>query len=302
MIAVAAEQLSASDQVVYRRGDVHVIGVLTLSDRLDRDPTEMGDKLDRLYGGRILRTNFHRVASALHEWTRYPISPDAALKVSEFGYRDDWLATTDDATLFLVTGNPTWRTEAYAEAAQFAASCSAQLLLWSRELFRALEPHAEERPDSGDELHQMRDLQLDAQRFTSGISSQALCWSRMHRRLVDELLVTTGTQAISRDLEARLATVELVLDKQDRERRQRADTTRNVLLFILAIFGVFGLAGALELRTTYDEIAQWILFGLILVLVVYVVVNGGQMPRRLKPLAKWLQELGGHRADDEEPR
>lgn len=294
---------------MYRRGDVHVIGVLTLSDRLDRDPTEMADKLDRLYGGRILRTNFHRVASALHEWTRYPITPDAALKVSEFGYCDDWLATTDDATLFLVTGNPTWRTEAYAEAAQFAASCSAQLLLWSRELFQGLDPPPEERPDSGDRLHQMRLLQLDAQKFTSGISSQALCWSRTHRRLVDELLVTTGTQAITIDLEARTTALELKLDKQDQwrreqdqERRERADTTRNVLLFILAIFGVFGLAGALELRTTYDKDVQWILFWLMLVVVVYVVVNRGQMPRRLKPLAKWLQELGGHRADDEEPR
>lgn len=36
--------------------------------------------------------------------------------------------------------------------------------------------------------------------------------------------------------------------------------------------------------------------------VAYVVANRGQMPQRLKPPAKWLLELGGHRADDEKLR
>jgi hypothetical protein len=304
VIRVAAETLSRSKEVEYKQGDVHVLGVAviknpTIENPSDRDAPGMAEKLGRAYGGTILRTNTHRVASALNEWIRYPVSDAGELTVSEFGYSDDWLAATDDATLFLVTGNPTWRTEAYVEAAQFAASCSAQLLLWGRQIFVTFQTQREpeQQQEPREQLKHLRELQLDAQKFTSAISAQALCWSRTHRRFVDHLLVTTGTQVLARDLEARLAAVELWLDKQDRDARESADTKRNLLLFILAVFGVFNLASALNLRSTFYEDVQWALFGLVVALALFILIRGERL-QRLR--ARWLGRRP-RRHDKEEP-
>jgi hypothetical protein len=280
-IRVTAEALGQPDDWGCKRGDVRLIGVFTTDEALGDDVDEIGHALDRDYGGRMLRAHTQRTATALHEWVRYPTSSNAILTVPELGYRSDWLAATDDSSLFCVAGQPSWQTDAYIEAGQFAASCSAPLLLWDREAFDALDRRATTLTTS-DEL---RHLQLDALEFTTAIESDALCWSRAYRRLLDCLLQATRTKAIAGELHARLSAVELARDKKEHSARARSERNRNVLLAFVAAFGVFNLSTHFQLlsgRHTSAELrAQWLAAGLVvLALAVVWIADPDSVPRR----------------------
>jgi hypothetical protein len=280
-IRVTAEALGQPDDWKCKRGDVRLIGVFTTDEALGDDVDEIGRALDRDYGGRMLRAHTQRTATALHEWVRYPTSGNAILTVPELGYRSDWLAATDDSSLFCVAGQPSWQTDAYVEAGQFAASCSAPLLLWDREAFDALDRRATTLTTS-DEL---RHLQLDALEFTTAINADALCWSRAYRRLLDCLLQATRTRAIAGELHARLSAVELARDKKEHSARARSERNRNVLLAFVAAFGVFNLSTHFQLlsgRHTSAELrAQWLAAGLVvLALAIVWIADPDSVPRR----------------------
>ncbi len=280
-VRVTAAALGQPDDWMCKRGDVRLIGVFTTDEALGDDVEEIGHALDRDYGGRMLRAHTQRTATALHEWVRYPTSGNAILTVPELGYRSDWLAATDDSSLFCVAGQPSWQTDAYIEAGEFAASCSAPLLLWDREAFDALDPRAPTLTTS-DELRQ---LQLDALEFTTAIEADALCWSRAYRRLLDCLLQATRTKAIAGELHARLSAVELARDKKEHGARARSERNRNVLLAFVAAFGVFNLSTHFQLlsgRHTSAELrAQWLAAGLVLLALALVwIADPDSVPRR----------------------
>ena len=227
-----------------RRDDVHVIALLSTEQEQAQTPNR--DQFLRwlagAYGGSILMANTNRVASTLNEWVRLPTRDDAVIEAPQFGYRGDWMLATSDMTLLFDTGTPTWRAEALVEAAQFAASCSAQLLLWGQELLIRKEPGPED-------VQRLRRTHLACERFIASISSKALCWSRAHRELLDVLLTTTGASALARDLGRQLSAVQVLLDddlrdrrEKERDSRNRADQNRNRLLAVIAVFGVFNLS------------------------------------------------------------
>jgi hypothetical protein len=227
------------------------------------------------------------------------------IQAPQFGYRGDWMIATNDMTLLFDTGTPLWRSEALVEAAQFAASCSAQLLLWGQELL------VSSKPDTAT-VGRLRTTQLACERFIAAITSNALCWSRAHRALIDVLLTTTGASGLADDLRRQLGAVQVLLNEDLREqrakeradteqrredehrrrerevrKREEADQNRNWLLGLIAVFGVCNLSTAFQLynqspRHVWELLSQ-VLFVVAALLVVIAVRPRGDRTSSTAP-------------------
>jgi hypothetical protein len=221
----------------YVQTKAHVVAVVVTPESLGSEPRETTATLVERHGGKLFLSDISRVASSLEEWVRYPLLGGAqTLVVSPgFGFREDWVARMPSATTIGVVGSASWQTDAYVEAAQFAASWSPVLLLWERKVRLAVE-------GSGFGSRALRDLERSVRLYITSVHSADLCRIDVHRRFLDALMLSVGATSTERELERQLRSVELSAEAQERETLESSDNRRNILLGVLTIFGVLNLS------------------------------------------------------------
>lgn len=229
------------------RIECHIVAIIN-SPRRYEDEAQVRSAIAESTVGRVLLGHTNRVASTPLEWMQVPTPINQTLGPVNSALRGDWLLTSVDTTVFLVSGVPSWSAEALSEAAQFAASCSARLLLWDSQLFRLISDIADVRNRKRvEDLKSLQRAQLEAERFIASITSPSLCWKRAHRALLDQLIEATGAIHLANDVRRRLATVELILNEQVSDEQRRFDLNRNRLLTALAVFSVLNVSTFFEL-------------------------------------------------------
>ncbi len=252
------------------RGNLHEVVVLRTSGPLATQMDDVAAKLDHSLGGRMLTRSIQRAATSAEEWVRYPATPrggrrdraSAIAAVSEIGLAGDWLTHTGETTIFGIAAAPSWHSDVYMEAGQFASSWSPLLRLWSRRLQHAIDisqkalERADGTPEVGDvQGGKLRSTEGKLRAHLSQIWSEELCATLAHRRFLDQLLEAAGLDRVQHELEAQLGSAERMTDywnekarqhrdeeyrSNERERKKR-DTRRETLLAVIALFGLFEL-------------------------------------------------------------
>ena len=175
VILVLAQGLAEDDNPEYVKGHFHMMVLVDA----DVSITE----LDGRYGAELLRTNVNRDAATLEEWVRYPVTKRKGGSKSargNFGYKENSWSVLEDTTVFGIAGNPSWQAIAFLEAVQFAVSWTPRLLLWNRELLRALAGPVEKRV-----LPDLRDLEQTVRRSVAFAHAEELCRLSSDRRYLE---------------------------------------------------------------------------------------------------------------------
>jgi hypothetical protein len=247
------------------RGNLHEIVVVRTDGPLGAYPEEVARTLDRAVGGRILARSVQRTAMTLEEWVRYPPVPRTGSRglvpvivdIPDMGLAGDWCIHTGETTVFSIVAAPSWLSEVYVEAAQFASSWSPRLRLWNRRLestVRSLESYTggqeserfwrTERKQAGRLRHMERQVRLQL----AQIRTEELTATKAHRGFLDQLLEMAELSRLERELEAWLEAAEKLTDwfneqarQESDDKQQDSDRKRQVLLGIIALFGLFEL-------------------------------------------------------------
>jgi hypothetical protein len=248
------------------RGNVHEIVVTQTAGPLGLQAEVVADTLDTALGGRILLRSTERTASTLEEWVRFPplqrsegrVRAPAVVAVPEIGFSGDWYAHAGFTTVFGIVAAPPWLRDVYPETAQFAASWSPLLRLWSKRLHRAINelrldntgamPLADLRRRSAE----LRRIEQRVRRHLSDINSEELCATLAFRQYLDGLLETAGVGRLEKELEAQLKSAEQLTDWCNENEQQQGARRRDLWLFIIALLGVFSLSDFMLLANTTD--------------------------------------------------
>jgi hypothetical protein len=258
----------------YLRGNLHEVLIVQTGTPLATEPDGIAAALNSRLGGRTLLKSIQLTASTADEWVRYPQlvqthtdDPSEITTLPELGLAGDWCANTGETTVFGVVAAPSWLTEVYAEAAQFASSWSPVIRMWNRRLQEAVES-ASVGEENEDQAKELREIERTVRRVLVQIKSEELCATFAHRRFLDRLLEMSGVFRLQAEMESLLESAERLMDwwaddarrKADKDWRQRDDArrdmeiaqkqssdTREKLLGIIALFGMFELGGFLEL-------------------------------------------------------
>lgn len=296
------------------RGNLHEIVVVRTEDPLGTHPLEVARNLDRAVGGRILGRSIQRAAATLEEWVRYPPMPGTGTAgqaaastiagIPEMGLAGDWCAHTGETTVFGIVAAPSWQSDIYVEAAQFANSWSPQLQLWSRRLRSIIESleadsHDPEGPEQLRQIEtrvlQLRQIERRVRLHLAQINTEELTATLAHRRFLDQLLGMAGLSRLQAELEAELEAAERLTDWFNQEARQKADARRQVLLGWIALFGLFGVTGFLALANStafhlgilsFTEQASWEGWVIVALLVVAVLVGFYFYNKRVERLVR----------------
>jgi len=239
------------------RGNGHAIVVVRTDAPLGTRAEEIADVLDNAVGGRILLRSIQRGATTLEEWVRYPPVPrpgsqDRAAGIAdmpEMGLAGDWCAHTGETTVFGIVAAPSWHSDVYTEAAQFASSWSPLLRMWSRRLLKAIQT-SEPGTDQGNDADQLRRIERQIRSHLVQINAEELCATLAHRRFLDQILEMAGLDRVQRELEAQLEAAEHLTDWFSERARREADERRQKLLGIIALFGLFELGTFLSLANS----------------------------------------------------
>jgi hypothetical protein len=258
----------SSDNYPYVRGNLHEVLIVHTDDALATDPDGVARKLNSAVGGRILLKSVQSTPTTIDEWVRYPpaaqVSADSGMtgivNLPELGLAGDWCTHTGETTVFGIVAAPSWQSDAYMEAAQFASSWSPLLRLWSERLQAAIEAgnNEEENKHRADELHE---IERTVRRHLAQIRGEELCSALSHRRFLDRLLEMSSVPRLQEVLESQLLAAERLMDwwneaarhKRDEQRRtsddqrQKSDRRREKILGVIALFGICELGGFLDL-------------------------------------------------------
>jgi hypothetical protein len=246
------EKVPAKDWFV--RGNLHEIVVVRTDDPLGLHPEAIADALDQVVGGRILVRSVQRTAMTLEEWVRYPPVPRTGSRglapvivgISEMGLAGDWCTDTGETTVFGIVAAPSWHSDVYVEAAQFANSWSPRLRLWNRRLEGTIQSlHLESVQEEG--AKELRHIERQVRLHLGQIKTEELTATLAHRRFLDQLLEMAGLSRLQGELEAQLEAVEILTDWFNQQAYQKNDRKRQVLLGLIALFGLFELASFLSL-------------------------------------------------------
>jgi hypothetical protein len=242
------------------RGNLHQIVVLRTDDPLGMYPEEIAAVLDRVAGGRILVRSVQRSATTLEEWVRYPPVPrnesqglgPAIVGIPEMGLAGDWCISTGETTVFGIVAAPSWHSDVYVEAAQFASSLSPQLRLWNRHLestIRSLE-QGEDGEGGGEEAERLRRIESKVRLHLAQIKTEELTATLAHRRFLDQLLEMAALSRLQGELQAQLEAAERLTDWFSEHAHQESDRRRQVLLAAIALFGLFEVGTLLSVANT----------------------------------------------------
>lgn len=263
---------AADDGEQYMRGNLHEVLVTWTDGPLGVQSADIADKLNSALGGRILLKSVQRAATTIDEWVRYPPAAHGAsggdvtaiTSLPELGLAGDWCAHTGETTVFGIVAAPSWHSNMYAEAAQFADSWAPLLRLWNRRLHSLLSPSEAAGPDTGNREDTLEDtgrraralhqVELIVRRHLAQIKAEELCATLAHRRFLDRLLEMSGVARLQEELESQLVAAERLMDwwsedaRRDSEKKQRkSDQRRDKLLGVIALFGMFEIGTFLGL-------------------------------------------------------
>jgi hypothetical protein len=258
----------------YVRGNLHEVIITRTDGPLGKDLDAIAARLNSALGGRILLRSIQRAPTTADEWLRYPPARQQGAAdapeitgLPELGLAGDWCAHTGEATVFGVVATPSWFSEAYAEAAQFASSWSPLLRLWHRRMQKAIDS-ASRSGETEASAKELRRVEQTVRRHLAQVGSEELCATLAYRRFLDRLLEMAGVPRLQRELESLLDATERLMDwwsedarreteklrresedaRRENEAEQRkADGRRDKLLGVIALFGMFDLAGFLDL-------------------------------------------------------
>jgi hypothetical protein len=158
-------------------------------------------------------------ATALEEWTRRP-APDLDNLAGDAGYDGDLVARTDNTTVLILPGSPSWIFLGMEEKVEFIAALPPLLRQWQSDL-----RHNRQRVDDlmrhagldrrGLELQRL-ELAQHAAHFRDRLDelhSSALCTPAVHRRFLDRLYVAAGLPRLEEELEAEIREVEAMYER-----------------------------------------------------------------------------------------
>jgi hypothetical protein len=256
---------SGNDQ--YVRGNLHEVLVIRTDTALTTEPDGVAAKLNSAIGGRILLKSVQATPTTNDEWVRYPpatqMRADRGMSgitgLPELGLAGDWCAYTGETTVFGIVAAPSWQSDVYTEAAQFASSWSPLLRLWSERLQAAIEEGS--KGEENDRSNELRQIEQAVRRHLTQIRGEDLCAARSHRRFLDRLLEMADVPRLQEVLESQLLATERLMDwwsedarhKRDEQRhtseeqRQKSDRRREKILGVIALFGICELGGFLDL-------------------------------------------------------
>lgn len=265
-----ADGVGAADQFV--RGNLHEVLVTRTDGPLGMQPADIAAKLDSALGGRILLKSIQRAPTTIDEWVRYPPvrqrgsqhGVSEIVDLPELGLAGDWCVHTGETTVFGIVAAPSWHSDVYAEAAQFASSWSPLLRLWNSRLQKAIQHLGSDdrgRDNAREKSEELRRLEQMVRQHLSQIRSEELCATLAHRRFLDRLLDMSGVGRLQGELEAQLMATERLIDwhnenfrresenaRRESEAQQReAEQRREKLLGVIALFGMFELGTFLAL-------------------------------------------------------
>jgi hypothetical protein len=258
----------------YMRGNLHEVLIIWTNAPLAIQSADVAEKLNSALGGRILLKSVQRAATTIDEWVRYP--PTAHKRsgggiaeittLPELGFAGDWCGHTGESTVFGIVAAPSWLSDVYMEAAQFASSWSPLLRLWNRRLQSAIQGLGRYADSGGGALEEterkakeLRQVEWMVRRHLAQIRAEELCATLAHRRFLDRLLEMSGVARLQEELESQLAAAERLMDwwsedaRRDSEEHQRtSDKRRDKLLGVIALFGMFELGTFLSVANGTD--------------------------------------------------
>jgi hypothetical protein len=272
--AVANAAFWHSETDNYLRGNLHEVLIVQTGGPLATELDDIAAALNSRLGGRTLLKSIQTTASTADEWIRYPQlmqtrtdGPSGITTLPEMGLAGDWCAHTGETTVFGIAAAPSWYTQVYAEAAQFASSWSPVIRMWNRRLQEAVE-RASEGEENAKQAKELRQIELAVRRQLVHIKSEELCATFAYRRFLDRLLEMSGVFRLQAEMESLLESAERLMDWWGDDARRMADAqwrvsegrrqasdqlqressaTREKLLGVIALFGMFELGAFLEL-------------------------------------------------------
>ena len=258
--AVANAKFWGARKDNYLRGNLHEVLIVQTGAPLATEPDGIAAALNSRLGGRTLLKSIQLTASTADEWVRYPQlvqthtdDPSEVTTLPELGLAGDWCANTGETTVFGIVAAPSWLTEVYAEAAQFASSWSPVIRMWNRRLQEAVES-ASVGKENEKQARELREIERTVRRVLVQIKSEEFCATFAHRRFLDRLLEMSGVFRLQAEMESLLESAERLIDwladdaRQNREiQLKQSSETREKLLGIITLFGMFELGGFLEL-------------------------------------------------------
>ena len=239
----------------YVRGNLHEVLIVRTEAALATEPDGVAARLNSAVGGPILLKSVQSTPSTCDEWVRYPPATQmrggsgmsGITNLPELGMAGDWCAYTGETTVFGVVAAPSWHSDVYAEAAQFASSWSPLLRLWSERLQSAIERGSSKGEESDHLAQDLREMERTVRRHLAQIQGEELCAALSHRRFLDRLLEMSGVPRLQEVLESQLLAAERLMDWWNETDQRTSDQRRDKLLGVIALFGMFELGGFLEL-------------------------------------------------------
>ncbi|MEV0790923.1 hypothetical protein [Kribbella sp. NPDC050459] len=222
--------------------------------------------------GRLLLNPVTSYATALEEWTRRETPTEFKNLSEDAGYDSDVVARTDNTTLLVLPGSPSWVYLGHEEEAEFVASLRPLLRRWQRELrvrkeklAGSLRPGELERTKRGQVESERLELAghvADVRSCLDRLHSNELCRPAVHRRLVDRLYVAAGLDRHEEELEAEIREVEalytlfaayLSAAEELKARAEEIATSK----YQRSIQVILGVLAALSLVGLFDAINQF---------------------------------------------
>jgi hypothetical protein len=229
--------------------------------------------------GQLLLNPVTGHATALEEWTRQPMPVKVHNLSGDAGYDVDLIARTDNTTLLVLPGSPSWVYLGQEEKVEFVASLSPLLQRWRRELQtkkenlrRSLKPGAPDRAKRGQIESERMELAAhvsDVRFCLDQLHSNALCRPVVHRRLVDRLYDAAGLRRHEKELEAEIGEVEALYSlfaahlSAAEEQKTRAEEQKAredeiaTSKYQRSIQAALGVLAALSLVGLFDAINQF---------------------------------------------
>jgi hypothetical protein len=231
--------------------------------------------------GQLLLNPVTGYATALEEWTRRPMPDEVRNLIGDAGYDIDLVARTDNTTLVVLPGSPSWVYLGQEEKVEFVASLPPLLKRWRRELRTTKDALAASlTPGLMEETRRRRQVESDRMKLESDrlklarhvadvrycldqLHSSALCRPAVHRRLVDRLYDAAGLLRYEDELEAEIREVEalyglvaahLSLVEEQKARAEEVATSR----YQRSIQVILGLLAALSLVGLFEAINQFV--------------------------------------------
>ncbi|HWD82972.1 MAG TPA: hypothetical protein VG497_28930 [Kribbella sp.] len=222
--------------------------------------------------GRLVLNPVTGYATALEEWTRRPMPAEVRNLSGDQGYETDLIARTDNTTVVVLPGSPSWVYLGQEEKVEFVASLPPLMQRWRRDL-RTMKERVEASLGSQAKQDQRGKVEADRMELAEQVAdlrycldqlhSNALCRPAVHRRLVDRLYDAAGLLRYEKELEAEIREVEALYDlvaahlSVVEEQKARAEEIRTGR-YQRSIQGILGVLAALSLVGLFEAINQFV--------------------------------------------